>query len=665
MSDSLKNSAYVYDSIANDAFDLFALPSDIKLSGTLEASRGVFSTLNVTSSANITGLVLGSLASMNVSGTANVGTLSTSSLNITGTSNLSNLTSSNIQGSAFLNTINVSGTSNLSNLESSNITGSGYLSTLNVSGTSNLSNLTISNIYSEDIRGHGFLDTLNVSGTSNLFTIHSNISQIDTLFVSNLLISGSSFNVAQNILTSNSITIVNYGTGPAFSVTQASGTPDQQVAYFTALGDHPALKILGTGQCLFNYIDGALFADTEIEVRGNVYISDRLILPTLNVTGIANVSDIYSTSYRGSANLTSINVSGTSNLINIVSSNITGSGYLSTLNVSGTSNLVSLISSNIRGAAILGGLNVTAQANLLALVTDTINTSGLSNLMYTEGTSLNIYGTSNLANLVSSNITVSDIRATGIVGTSLNVSGTSNLATLFGTSVNVSGTSNLANLVSSNIFGDVVRGTGIVGTSLNVSGTSNLANLVSSNVFGDMVRGTGITGTSLNVSGTSNLITIAGTSLNVSGTSNLANIFTNNLQTTYTLGVNQVTFPISYPVVLGGALSDESTTLTTGTKLTFRAPFSFTVSSDIPPLFTLNANSASSNVTFSILKNGSNIYSVNPNVSSVSTFLSSNATPGTLINNSNTFSYLDKIDITIVGVGSGAPNGAKCTIYCD
>jgi hypothetical protein len=185
----------------------------------------------------------------------------------------------------------------------------------------------------------------------------------------------------------------------------------------------------------------------------------------------------------------------------------------------------------------------------------------------------------------------------------------------------------------------------LVGASLNVSGTSNLANLVSSNIFG---------------------VALAGTSLNVSGTSNLANIFTNNLQATTSIQLNTpVTYPVHFPVTLGGALSDETTTLTTGTKLTFRAPFPFTIAGSIPPLFTLNANSASSNVTFSILKNGSNIYSVNPNVSSVSTFQSSNVTPGTLLGGSNTIAYLDKIDITIVGIGSGTPSGAKCTIYCD
>jgi len=345
MSDSLKNSAYVYDSIANDSFDLFAFPSDLKLTGTLQASQAVISTLNVTGTANISGLSISTLPTINVTGTANVGSLSVSSLNIAGTSNLTNLVSSNIRGTGLLNSLNVSGTSNLANIYSEDITGRAYLSTLNTSDTANLANLVSSNIFGSTVRGSGHLDTLNVSGTSNLFTLHSNVAEIDTLFVSNILISGNTFNVAQNILTSNSITIVNYGTGPAFSVTQAEGAPDQQVAFFTALGDHPALKILGTGQCVFNYPDGALFSDTEIEVRGNVYISQNLNISSINVLSTANVSDIYSESYRGSANLTSLNVSGTSNLLNIVSPNITGSGYLSTLNVSGTSNLVNLISS--------------------------------------------------------------------------------------------------------------------------------------------------------------------------------------------------------------------------------------------------------------------------------------------------------------------------------
>ena len=431
MSDSLKNSAYVYDSIANDSFDPFQFPPDVSISGTVTAGQ----------------IVTGSI---------------------------------------------------------------------NVSGTANISNFEISS-----------LPRLNVAGVSNLVTLFSATSSIDTLYVSNILIQGNTFNVAQNILTSNSITIVNYGTGPALNVTQASGTPDQLIAYFTALDDHPALKILGTGQVLLNYIDGALFSNTELEVNGNVYISNNL-----------NVG------------------------------------------------------------------------------------------------SLNSLGTSNLANIMSTNVTTITLTGTGLHGSSLNVTGTSNLA----------------NLVSTNVITGTLTGTGIYGSSLNVSGTSNLANLVSTNVSTGTLTGTGI----------------YGSSLNVSGTSNLANIITNNLLATTSIQLNTpVTFPISYPVVLGGALSDESTTLTTGTKLTFRAPFSFTISSDIPPLFTLNANSASSNVTFSILKNGSNIYSVNPNVSSVSTFLSSNATPGTLLGGSNTFAYLDKIDVTIVGIGSGTPSGAKCTIYCD
>jgi hypothetical protein len=146
----------------------------------------------------------------------------------------------------------------------------------------------------------------------------------------------------------------------------------------------------------------------------------------------------------------------------------------------------------------------------------------------------------------------------------------------------------------------------------------------------------------------------------------LTNINTTNVQCTIAgIGPNTTPFRTSYPCAIGGALSDETTTLTAGTKLTIRAPYTFTVTSDYMPLFSLNANSASSNVTFSILKNGSNIYSVNPNVSFQSTFLSSNLTPGTLIGGSNTFNYLDKIDVTIVGIGSGTPNGAKVVIYCD
>jgi hypothetical protein len=117
-------------------------------------------------------------------------------------------------------------------------------------------------------------------------------------------------------------------------------------------------------------------------------------------------------------------------------------------------------------------------------------------------------------------------------------------------------------------------------------------------------------------------------------------------------------------LIIGGAISDETTTLTTSNYTNIRAPFPFTINS--PPLFWLNVlPTASSNTVFDIQKNGVSIYTTKPQIGSTTTLnVSANGIPGVLIGNTNSVAIYDLLTIKVDTVGSGTPAGAKFTIYC-
>ena len=117
-------------------------------------------------------------------------------------------------------------------------------------------------------------------------------------------------------------------------------------------------------------------------------------------------------------------------------------------------------------------------------------------------------------------------------------------------------------------------------------------------------------------------------------------------------------------IALSGALSDETSTITTANFTNIRAPFGFTITR--PPLFWLNVRpTATANTVFDILKNGSSIYSVKPQIGSTTTSnVSANGIPGTLIGGTNTVVAYDLLTIDVDTAGSGTPTGAKFIIFC-
>jgi hypothetical protein len=255
-----------------------------------------------------------------------------------------------------------------------------------------------------------------------------------------------------------------------------------------------------------------------------------------------------------------------------------------------------------------------------------------------------------------------------------NIAFYSDTNTIYGNSnVFLSGTGN----VHANYFVGEFAGPGITGITSNISSLQTSNTLLYSNVSNVYSNLTlvwsNVSNTNSNVgllySNVSNIYSnlnlvwsnVSNTNSNVGLLySNVSNIYSNlNL-------VNTNVTSLRSNLILGGAISDETTTLTTSNYTNIRAPFPFTINSTRLPLFWLNVlPTVTSNTVFDIQKNGSTIYSTKPQIGSTTTSnVSANGIPGTLIGGTNTIALYDLLTIDVDTVGSGAPAGAKFVIYC-
>lgn len=166
---------------------------------------------------------------------------------------------------------------------------------------------------------------------------------------------------------------------------------------------------------------------------------------------------------------------------------------------------------------------------------------------------------------------------------------------------------------------------------LRFNGTTFNNILLSSPDFGTTATAT------VDIGNASQVLNLAGSTVNVNGTP---------------IGAQTLTV----------ALSDETSTLTTSNQVNVRCPFSLSIKSTALPYFWVNTlPTATTPITFDILKNGTSIYSVRPTVSSTAT---NNASAnGTLVTSPTTFAVGDLMVIRVHAVGSGSPSGAKVHIY--
>jgi hypothetical protein len=148
---------------------------------------------------------------------------------------------------------------------------------------------------------------------------------------------------------------------------------------------------------------------------------------------------------------------------------------------------------------------------------------------------------------------------------------------------------------------------------------------------------------------------------NISGTLGTC-VLTGNLNAVQS-GSNITVQGVTNPFGIGGALSDETTTITTSSILTIRSPYTFTVRSYQPPYFWLNTLPADY-VTFDVLKNSNSVYSALPTIlSSYTSTYSTTSNTGTLIGGVNTFAQGDLVQFKVIYPGSSGATGAKGVMY--
>jgi len=248
------------------------------------------------------------------------------------------------------------------------------------------------------------------------------------------------------------------------------------------------------------------------------------------------------------------------------------------------------------------------------------------------------------------------------------------------------------NLFTSNVFGthtgNIVGNSNVFGTLGLTSGDTYISNvligdlaltgnLFTSNVFGthtgNIVGNSNVFGTLGLTSGDTYMSNVLIGDLALTG-----NLFTSNVFGTHTgnivgntnvLGNLAVSGNFSFagvPIPLGGALSDETSTITTSNKISMRAPFSFNILPTSVPLFMLNVlPTAATASQFDITIAGTTIYTTKPLITSTSTsnVSSTSGTPGTLTGVISVPQY-SLITASVIAPGSGSPAGAKFIIYC-
>jgi hypothetical protein len=114
----------------------------------------------------------------------------------------------------------------------------------------------------------------------------------------------------------------------------------------------------------------------------------------------------------------------------------------------------------------------------------------------------------------------------------------------------------------------------------------------------------------------------------------------------------------SYLPVVGGALSDETTVLTTSATLIIRSPVNFRLSSSKLPVFSLST-AANGTITLDILKNGTTIYATKPTITSTGT----SSSGGVLTSSPTSFTEGDTICAYIYSTADTVATGLKITIY--
>jgi hypothetical protein len=178
------------------------------------------------------------------------------------------------------------------------------------------------------------------------------------------------------------------------------------------------------------------------------------------------------------------------------------------------------------------------------------------------------------------------------------------------------------------------------------------------------------------IGSTANVSTFYGNIIGT-GTSSISNVVSgnitcSNISVTYgaNIGTSGNVFALQgilYPLVIGAAMSDEVTTITITSNVTIFSPYSFNITNNAKPVFSLNRAPASGAATFNIQINGTTIYSAQPaigpsgtgNGATLSTGNGTGSLAGTLTTNPTNVPQYANVYVTCTAAGTGTPCGAK------
>ena len=513
---------------------------------------------------------------------------------------------------------------------SSNLTVGGNLKVLGDTSISNVlvGDLAVSgNIFSSNVFG---THTGNIVGNSNVF---GNLGLINgDTFVSNVLVGD--LTVSGNIFASN---IVGTQFGPVNTSNIFGALTGNIIGNSNVFGN---LGLITGDTSISNVLVG------DLTISGNIFSSNVFGTHTGNIVGNSNVFGNLGL-ITGDTSVSNVLIGDLSISGNIFSSNVFGSH---TGNIVGNSNVfgnLGLVSGDTFVSNVLvGDLTVSGNlfaSNIVGAQFGPINTSNIFGTL-----TGNIIGNSNVfgnLGLITGDTSVSNV----LLG-DLSISGNVFSSNVFG--------SHTGNIVgNSNVFGNLGLITGDTSVSNVLLGDLSISgNVFSSNVFGSHTG---------NIVGNSNVFGNLGL---INGDTSVSNVLVGDLTISGNLAIGGSLSFFGLPATVGGALSDETTTLTTSNKISIRAPFPFSIRPGTVPLFSLNQlPTVTTPCIFDIGvgTTGTSIYSTRPQITSTSTsnVSATSGVPGTLTGTIFVPQY-SIITANVFQVGSGTPTGAKFVIYC-
>ena len=285
---------------------------------------------------NITSV--GTLTSLNVSGSSNTATLVTptanvGTLNVGQISNLFSLTTNVVASIANVGTLNVLSISNLNSLTTNLVAATANVGTLNVLSISNLNSLT-----------------------TNLTATTANVGTLNVVQISNL----------SSLTTNLTAVTANVGTLNVLSVANLSSLTTNLVATTANVGILNVISISNLNSLTTNLVASV----------ANVV--------TLNVGQISNLSSLTTNLVATTANVGTLNVRVISNLSSLTTNLISTTANVGTLNVITISNLNSLTTNLIATRANIATLNVTSLVSTNDIFAGPVRVGRGANLVSTD-----------------------------------------------------------------------------------------------------------------------------------------------------------------------------------------------------------------------------------------------------------------------------------------